>query len=129
MDHRRIEKIKAEMQKAEEYLRAAEILHKNGLMAPSLSSSYLSTIHASVAAFLTSGSRLAPKEAFKDLNEKLVKFSLKLDPFIGRVKAVRGEWPHGADIDCTENEAFLRLYQTRDFLLEIKDFLRRTVKF
>lgn len=128
MDQRRIEKIKAEMQKAEEYLRAADILHKSGLLAPSLSSSYLSTIHASVAAFLTSGSRLAPKEAFKDLNEKLGKFSLKLDPFIGRVKVARGEWPNGADIDYTENEALLRLYQTREFLLEIKDFLRRTIK-
>ncbi len=129
MDQRRREKIKTEMQKAEEYLRAADILHKNGLAAPSVSSSYFSAIHASMAAFLISGSRLAPKEAFKDLNEKLGKFSLKLDPFIGRTKDASGEWAFGADIEYAENEALLRLYQTREFFLEIKDFLRRTIKF
>lgn len=129
MDQRRREKIKTEMQKAEEYLRAADILHKNGLLAPSVSASYHSSIHASMAAFLVSGNRLTHKESFKDLDEKLGKFSLKLDPFIERAKDARGDWESGADIDYAENEALLRLYQTREFFLEVKDFLRRTIKF
>lgn len=116
------------MQKAEEYLRAADILHKNGLFAPSISSAYFSSLHASLAAFLISGSGLATKENFNDFNEKLSRFNLKLDPFVGKVKEAKVAWTVAAEVDCTENEALLRLYQTREFFLEVKDFLRRTIR-
>jgi len=129
LNERRREKIKSEIQKAEDFLRAADILHKNGLVAPSVSASYNSAIHASMAAFLVSGNGQSNKEACKDLNEKLERFSLKLDPFIVRSKDARSQWESGADVDYTESESLLRLYQTREFFLEIKDFLRRTIKF
>ncbi|MBI5588046.1 MAG: hypothetical protein HY889_06745 [Deltaproteobacteria bacterium] len=117
------------MQRAEEYLRAADILHKNGLFAPSISSAYFSSLHASLAAFLISGSGQTPKENFNDFNVKLSKFSLKLDPFVGKVQEAKVARTGGADVDSTENEALLRLYQTREFFLEVKDFLRRTIRF
>lgn len=128
MDPRRRDKMKSEMKKAEDYLQAADLLHKNGLFVPSVASSYCSAFHASIAAFLTHGSPQVTRESFNDFCASLSKFSVKLDPFVVKMKEERSEWSCGADLDYTENEALLRLYQTRELFLEVKDFLRRVVK-
>ncbi|MDO8426713.1 MAG: HEPN domain-containing protein [Deltaproteobacteria bacterium] len=127
MDQRIRDKIKSELNRAEEYLKAAEILHMQGLFTPSVISSYCSAFHASVAAFLTSG-RNRQREPFVSFAANLAKFSSKLDPFIEKQKEAGKVLSVNASLDYAENEALLRLYQTRDFFLEVKDFLRRIVK-
>lgn len=126
MDPRRKDKIKSEIKRAEEFLEAAELLHKNGLYSPSVASAYQSAFHASIAAMLTSGT--PQKEPFVSFMDTLNKFSVKLDPFVVKLKEGREEWSANTSIDYTDNEALLRIYQTREFFLEVKDFLRRIIK-
>ena len=129
MDPRRRDRIKVELKRAEEYLSAAEQLHKYGLCAPSATSSYYSACHAATAAFLTVGSLdNAQKDKFVSFMTALRKYSSKLDPFIERLAAMREAWAFNTAVDYTESEALLRLHQTRDFVLEVKDFLRRAIK-
>ena len=129
MDPRRRDRIKVELKRAEEYLSAAEQLHKYAMYAPSATSSYYSACHAATAAFLTVGSSgNAQKDKFVSFMAALRKYSSKLDPYIERFGAMREAWAFNTAVDYTESEALLRLHQTRDFVLEVKDFLRRAVK-
>lgn len=129
MDARRRERIKIEIKRAEEYLSAAEQLHKHALYAPSATSSYYSACHAATAAFLTVGnSDGTQKDKFMGFTAALKKFSSRLDPFVESLSALRDTWGFNTAVDCSESESLLRLYQARDFVLEVKDFLRRAVK-
>lgn len=129
MDLRRMQKIKAEMKKADEYFQSAEMLHKNGLYNPSVTSAYYCAYHASVAAFLTSGVSTRQKDAVASLVTTAGKFNDRLDPFIDKLKEMNLEWGVNTSLDYLENDALLRLYQTREFLFEVRDFLRRVIKF
>ena len=129
MDLRRMQKIKAEMKKADEYFQSAEMLHKNGLYTPSVTSSYYCAYHASVAAFLTSGVSPRQKEAVTSMVTTAGKFNDRLDPFIDKLKEMNLEWGVNTSLDYLENDALLRLYQTREFFFEVRDFLRRVIKF
>lgn len=128
MDPRRRDRIRSEFRMAGEYLTAAEQLHKQGLFTPSATSSYYSAYHAAMAAFLTVGFDNHAKDKFMSFTAALKKFSSKLDPFIEKLDASREAWAFNAAIDYSESDALLRLYQTRDFVLEVKDFLRRAAK-
>ncbi|MBI5493237.1 MAG: HEPN domain-containing protein [Deltaproteobacteria bacterium] len=127
MDQRIRDKIKSELGKAEEYLKAAELLHRHGFFTPSVLSSYYSACHSAVAAFLTSGNN-PPKEHFSGFTANLGRFSSKLDPAIERLMQARKEWGVNTSVEYAENDALLRMHQARDFFLEVKDFLRRLVK-
>ncbi|MBI5642759.1 MAG: HEPN domain-containing protein [Deltaproteobacteria bacterium] len=116
------------MKKAEGYLQAAELLQRHGLYTQSVTASYYSTFHASIAAFLTSGINHAAGEPFASFTATLERFSGKLDPFIETLKEHRKEWGLNAGLEYPEKEALLRLHLTREFFLEVKDFLRRVVK-
>lgn len=129
MDAKRIKKIKDELKKAEEYLNAAELLQKHGLYTPSAISSYYSAFHASVAAFQTCGHHPGQKEQYTAFTAVLNKFDKKLDPFIERLMKSREGLSTITSAEYGENEALLRFYHTREFLVEIKDFIRRIVKF
>lgn len=128
MDPHRRNKIKAEMQRAEEYLKAAEVLNKNGLFAPSMTSSNYCAFHATAAAFLTRGDNQTQKESFESFITALNKFNGKLDSFVAKLKEPRVAWGVNTGGECSENDALLRFYQTRDLFMEVKDFLRRTIK-
>ncbi|MBI2400781.1 MAG: HEPN domain-containing protein [Deltaproteobacteria bacterium] len=128
MDPRRRDRIKVEFKKAEEYLSAAEHLQKQGLYTPSATSSYYSAYHAATAAFLTVGFDNPHKERFVSFMTALQKYSSKLDPYIEKLETSKDAWAYNAAIDYGESDSLLRFYQTRDFVLEIKDFLRRAVK-
>jgi uncharacterized protein (UPF0332 family) len=128
LDPRRRDRIRVEFRMAGEYLNAAELLHKQGLYTPSAASSYYSAYHAATAAFLTVGFDNPGKDQFMSFTAALRKFSVKLDPFIEKLDASREAWSFNAAIDYSESDALLRFYQTRDFVLEVKDFLRRAVK-
>lgn len=129
MDSRRRDRIRAEIKKAEDYLRAADVLHKNGLFTPAVSTAYNCAYHASIAAFLTSGGGKGPKNPYSDFREMLGKFNRKLDVLVAELREAREEEDVYATLEYAENESMLRLYQTREFLLEVKDFLRRIVKY
>jgi len=121
--------MKAEIKRAEEFLAAAELLHKHAMYSPSATSSYYSACHAATAAFLTVGSGDGmQKDKFMGFVAALNKFSSKLDPFVESLAALRDSWGFNTGLEYSESEALLRLYQTRDFILEVKDFLRRAVK-
>lgn len=124
-----MQKIKAEMKKADEYFQSAEMLHKNGLYNPSVTSAYYCAYHASVAAFLTSGVSTRQKEAVASMVTTAGKFNDRLDPFIDKLKEMNLEWGVNTSLDYFENDALLRLYQTREFFFEVRDFLRRVIKF
>lgn len=128
MDPRRRDRIKVEFKKAEEYLSAAEHLQKQGLYTPSATSSYYSAYHAATAAFLTVGFDNPHKDKFVSFVTALRKYSSKLDPHIEKLQTSKDSWAYNAAIDYGESDSLLRFYQTRDFVLEVKDFLRRTVK-
>lgn len=128
MDPRRKDRIRTEFKKAEEYLNGAEQMQKQGLYTPSATLSYYSSYHAATAAFLTVGFDNPHKESFTGFMAALNKFSAKLDPYIEKLEKAKEAWAFNAAIDYTENESLLRFYQTRDFVLEVKDFLRRAVK-
>lgn len=127
MDIRRKEKIKLEIKKADEYIQASDILYANGLFSASVMTSYYAAIHATIGAFLTGGTQSA-KEPVTGFASRLVKFSEKLDPFLKRLKEERVKWKISTSHEYSENEALLRLYQTRELVLEVKDFLRKTIK-
>lgn len=128
MDLRRKDKIRTEMKKAEEYLNAAEVLQKNCLFTPSATASYYSAYHATIAAFLTTGFHNPQRDQFVSFINALGKFSHKLDPFVEKLKKTKEEWALNTALDYTENESLLRFYQTREFVLEVKDFIRRALK-
>lgn len=128
MDMRRRKKIEAAVEKADEYLRSAELLLKHGLYTPSVTAAYYCAHHAAVAAFLTSGSPLKPKGSIEGMIAIAVKFSENLDPFLVKQKESRADWSVNTSLDYLENDALLRFYQTREFFLEVKDFLRRTIR-
>lgn len=128
MDPRRRDKIRHELKKADDYLRAADVLHRQGLYTPSVMSAYYASLHATIAAFLTSGDHPLHMDPFGTFTGLLSRFSSKLDPFVEKVKAAAKSAELSTSLDYAENEAMLRLYQTREFFLEVKDFLRRTVK-
>ena len=65
----------------------------------------------------------AQKDKFVSFMAALRKYSSKLDPYIERFGAMREAWAFNTAVDYTESEALLRLHQTRDFVLEVKDFL------
>lgn len=127
MDARRRDNIRKEMKKAEDYLKAADILFKSELYTPSVTSSYYSAYHSSLAAFLTTGEN-ADKDQHKNFLKTITKFSQKLDPFLAKFKEAKQVLNFNTSLDYSENEALLRLYQTREFFLEVKDFLRRLIK-
>lgn len=129
LDPRRRDRIKVELKRAEDYLNAAEQLHRHALYAPSATASYYSACHAATAAFLTVGSfDNAQKDKFMGFMTALRKYSSKLDPFIEHLAALKDSWGFNTAVDYSESDSLLRLYQTRDFVLEVKDFLRRAVK-
>jgi len=128
VDPRRRDRIRVEFKKAEEYLAAAEHLQKYGLYTPSATSSYYSAYHAAAAAFLTVGFDNPHKERFVSFMTALQRYSSKLDPCIEKLETSKDAWAYNAAIDYGESDSLLRFYQTRDFVLEVKDFLRRTVK-
>ncbi|MFQ5736102.1 MAG: HEPN domain-containing protein [Thermodesulfobacteriota bacterium] len=129
MDLKRRNRIRAEMKKADDYLLSAEILHKQGLYAPSVTVAYHCACHAAVAAFLTSGSTAMHKGPVASMTAIAVKFSDKLDPFIEKLNEARSELKMSPSLDYLENDALLRLYQTKEFFLEVKDFLRRVIRY
>ncbi len=129
MDLRRRNKIRVEMQKAETYIEAAELLHKNGFYTPSVTAAYYCTYHVTAAAFLTNGHTALHKEPVEAMTAMAVKFSDKLDPFLEKLKEVRNEWRINTSVEYLENDALLRLYQTKEFFLEVKDFLRRVIRY
>lgn len=128
LDPRRKEKIKAEIKRAEEYLSAAELLQKHALYSASATSSYYASCHAATAAFLTMGADKPHGEQFTGFVAALARFNSKLDPFVDKLRVTRQEWGMHVAPDYTEGESLLRFYQTRDFLLEIRDYLRRAVR-
>ncbi|GEM_PF-6427690 len=128
MDPRRRDRIRVEFKKAEEYLAAAESLQKQGLYSPSATSSYYSAYHAATAAFLTVGFDNPHKEQFVSFVTALRKYSAKLDPYIEKLESSKEAWAYNAALDYAESDSLLRFYQTREFVLEVKDFLRRAVK-
>lgn len=125
---RSAERIKVEFRLAEEYYQAAEALHKSGLYAPAVTLSCYSSVHAALAAFLTTGSVNTQGNAFSGFTSSLQKFSSKLDPFLEKLFESRKEWGFSAAVDYSESESLFRIYQARELLYEVKDFLRRTVK-
>lgn len=125
---RSIERIRTEFRMAEEYFHAAEALHKSGLYTPAVTLSSYSSAHAALAAFLTTGSAGTQGGSFSGFISSLQKFSSKLDPFLEKLFESRREWGFTAAIDYSENESLMRVYQARDLLYEVKDFLRRTVR-
>lgn len=127
MDVRRMDKIRGEMKKAEEFLQAAELLQTRGLYTQSATSSCYAAYHAALAAFLASGVEI-PKETYQSFAAMLERFSHKLDPYIEKVKAEWKSFGLNAGLEYAENESQLKLYQAREFFLEVKDFLRRAVK-
>lgn len=128
MDPRRKDRIRIEFKKAEEYLSGAELMHRQGLYSPAATLSYYSSYHAATAAFLTVGFDNPHKERFIGFMNALRKFSAKLDPYLEKLEKSREAWSYNIAADYTESESLLRFYQTRDFVLEVKDFLRRAVK-
>lgn len=127
MNTKKLEKIKAEMKKAEDYLSAADILYKNELYGPSASASYNCAYHASLAALLTSGEKVG-NEAFARSLESLGRFSKKLDPAIEAARGTAEGWGMASSPEHSENEALLRLYQTKEFIAEVKGFMKKVLR-
>jgi len=128
LNQRQKDKIKLEFRKAEEYLNAAELLQKNGLYTQVVTVCFYSSLHAATAAFLTVGSPNPQREQYISFTNALKRFSSKLDPFLEKFYKNQKEWSVNTALEYTENESLLRVYQARDFLLEVKDFLRRSVR-
>lgn len=128
LDFRRKDKIRTEMKKAEEYLNAAEVLQKSCLFTPSATASYYAAYHAAIAAFLSTGFHNPQRDQFVSFVSAIHKFNHKLDPFVEKLKKSKDEWALNTALDYTENESLLRFHQTREFVLEVRDFLRRALK-
>lgn len=134
--HDRRDLIESEIGKAEEYLKAAGILHHNGFYEDASHAAFCSAYHCCVAAFMTKGTaRRSPnKEAYSDFAKVLERFNLRLSPFVG---ALRGIDPGGANPQggakedgesALEIDASFKLHQAREFVSEVRFFLKRVMK-
>jgi len=121
--------ILVEIVKAEELVEEAEDLYNQELYTPSVHASYSSAIHASLAAHLTVGSPRPEKAPYYNLMAVLNKYSKKLEPYVERQMRETRSQGAGAGIEYDDKESLLRLYQTRELVVEIRDFIRRTVRF
>lgn len=127
MDSKRLDKIKEEIRKAEEYLSAADLLYKSELYGPSSSASYNCAYHASLAALLTSGEKPG-RGSFERSLETLNRFSKKLDPHIETDRASAKALGVVSSPEHSENEALLRLYQTKEFVVEVRGFIKKLIR-
>lgn len=127
LDSKRLDKVKTEMKQAEDYLSAADILYKNELYGPSCSASYNCSYHASLAALLTSGEK-PNKESFAGFHETIKRFSKKIDPYIEASRESARKWGAVSAPEHSENEALLRLYQTKEFMVEVKGFIKKLIR-
>lgn len=122
-------RIMAELEKADEFLAAADGAYKRGLYAPAVVLANHSVYHASTAAFLTRGSKKGLGEArlaaFADFFEK---FSRKLDTQLERHLADEVGRDTVGSGERAEKEALFRVYQSREFFFEVKDFLRKALR-
>lgn len=128
MDLKKKEKVKTEMKKALDFLKAGDTLYNEGLFTPAVVSLYHSMSHAANAAFFTLGDRGSSREPFVSFRNTVSKHSEKLDPFIEKLKQERDEWGFNILLSYSDKEALLRLYQAREFFSEVLDFLRKKAK-
>ncbi len=112
------------MKIAEEYLRAADILHGRALFNPSVYLAHGSALHAVQAAFLTAGAH--GDMNFSGFIDSLARFDDKLKPLMERLR--NGGSHTRSIIEYDEKESFLRLHQTKELLTDVKYFLKRAMR-
>ena len=120
--------IEAEMHRAKQSLRAAELLCENGLYSDSLSRSYYSILHSARAALLTQGVRVTSHEAVKRLfgmhPVKPGLLSADLAVSIRKEQDDRFLADYDVTFDPGPEQTGERVREAREFLLSIEDFLR-----
>ncbi len=129
MNARKRERIIIEIKLAEEYLRAADTLYRSGLFTPSVSSSFYAAFHASIAASITGGEGAGTDVLVNEFKELLDKFNKRLDPAVGRLKEASVSIGRQGSVEYPENEALLNMYQAKEFIAKVKDFVKRFVRF
>lgn len=125
---RRKDKIKSELKKADDFFEAAELLHRRNLYTPAVWSAFYAALHASIAAFLTSASPHPKRDSYKGFLANFQKYDRKLDNSLDKHKFREGGWLLDPLMEYNEQEALLRIFQAREFLNEVKDFLRAAVR-
>ena len=129
MNARKRERIIIEIKLADEYLRAADTLYRSGLFTPSVSSSFYAVFHASIAASITGGEGAGTDVLVNEFKVLLDKFNKRLDPAVGRLKEASVSIGRQGSVEYPENEALLNMYQAKEFIAKVKDFVKRFVRF
>lgn len=120
--------IEAEIDRAGQSLRAAELLCENGLYSDSLSRSYYAILHAARAALLSQAVRVNSHEAVKRLfGMHLVKpglLSAELGDSIRREQDDRFLVDYDVTFEPGPEQTEERVREARNFLRSIEDFLQ-----
>ncbi len=128
MNARQRERIIIELKLAEEYLRAADTLYRSGLFTPSVSSSFYAAFHASIAASITGGEGVGTDVLVNEFKVLLDKINKRLDPAVMKLKEASVGVGRQGSVEYPENEALLNMYQAKEFVSKVRDFVKRFVR-
>lgn len=121
------DKLAVELKMAEEFLEAAETLHRNRLYTPAVVNSYYSAMHAATAALIAG--KLVRKEALPAILLRFFeKFSERLDPLLEKLGEEKARWESPGAVVNDSNDAIGRLFQAKELLQEVKDLAKRAKK-
>jgi uncharacterized protein (UPF0332 family) len=119
---------KDELHRAEDEIKAADLLKKEGFYFKSVVSSYYAIYHAAKALLLLKGVAPKPHERVERMFGlyyiKTGEFDLKIGKVIGRLMKMREEADYYPEIPFTEDEAIEAIEMARDFLEKAKAILK-----
>lgn len=120
---------KEELQRAEEELRAANLLLKEGFFFKSVVSSYYAIYHAAKALLLLKGISPRTHEGVERMFGlyyiKTGEFDIKIGKALGRLMKMREEADYYPEIPFTEDEAVLAMEMAGDFLEKARQLYKR----
>lgn len=120
---------KEELQRAEEELRAANLLLKEGFFFKSVVSSYYAIYHAAKALLLLKGINPKTHEGVERMFGlyyiKTGEFDIKIGKALGRLMKMREEADYYPEIPFTEDEAVLATEMAGDFLERARQLYKR----
>lgn len=126
------ELINMELQKCDESLTVSGLSLEKGLYNSSVSSAYYAVLHAAKAVLLTrsiesfSHNGVISKFALNFVKEGI--FDKRFSKLLGRLRKAREDGEYKTTITYTQEEAILRLEEAKEFVKEMKRFLKEFLK-
>ncbi len=122
------ELIELELQKSDECITSSELSLKERLYNSSVSSAYYAVLHAAKAVLLTqnievfSHNGIIHKFALNFVKEGI--FDKRFSKLFGRLRKAREDGEYKTTVIYTKEESLLRIKEAREFIKEMRKFLK-----